>query len=150
MLDALQILAPFLIPVGIFCLLRLTVGEVSYNNDGWWILGGILGSVVFLSWIIAVPVVHLSTMGEVAKMEAFSAETLATYEYTIDKTERIVLTDDALTDFSDQAASKRIAELRDRIEWYNATLYQFEKFGAVPFIGAIIADPGDLQPMALE
>lgn len=148
-MQLIEALAPFLIPITIVALLWRFHGS-PYESDGWWFITGITAVLLTIGWFIAALAVYLGTLGTVASLEAFSAETLATYEYTIDETRQIVLNDNALTDFSDQAASERIAELRDRIAWYNEKIAEFRKFEGIPFIGAIVADvPDELQPIAL-
>ena len=49
------------------------------------------------------------------------------------------------------ATSQRLAELRDKVEWYNAKLQWFETFNGIWLADGFIADPPDhLKPIHLE
>ncbi len=154
-MQLIEALLPFLIPIGILALLYFAVGrpEMSYNgkdNSGWCFIGGITATLFFILWVLAAPISYIDSVATIGELEAFGNETLASYEYTVDETERIILTDKSLTDFSTQAASERIAELRDKVSWYNETIYKYRNLETIPFIGAIIADvPDSLQPIVL-
>ncbi|KKN08929.1 hypothetical protein LCGC14_1051830 [marine sediment metagenome] len=134
----------FVIPyaVGFGAILAILI-LVKHDKE-WALLPGILMAI----WAMVSLIVFFDTLSTTADLEAFEVETLAAYEYTVDETKQAVLDGDALTDFSDQAASKRLAELRNRVFWYNKLLARLNKFGDLPLIGVMVAN-NDLSPILL-
>ncbi len=138
-----EFLVPYLVGFGAMAI--IFASPRIYDKE-WAIIPGVLMGI----WLLVTGIVFFETLSGAADLKAFQNETLAAYEYTADETKQIVLTDDALTDFSDQVASDRIAELRDRVAWYNRNLARYRVFEDLPIIGAIIADVDeDLEPIAL-
>lgn len=149
-MQLLEALVPFLFVVGMVIAVWVLVGPPN-THEGWWFFTAMTGAIITIFWGTVAIATFAATTSEVGSLEAFHDQTLRAYGYTVSETNQIVLTDHALTDFSDKAASERIAELRDEIKWYNARLAQYERFEAMPIIGAIVADvPERLQPIVLE
>lgn len=114
--------------------------------------------VVFL-WVMAIvyPILYYGSSAEAAQLEAFYDDTLQAFEYTVDATEAIEITasEPGLADvaYLEQgvATSQRLAELRDKVEWYNAKLQWFEQFNGMWLADGFVADlPGHLKPIHLE
>ncbi len=136
-----ELAIPYLL--GLVAMLAIHVCWKGRAND--WLLAPLI---LMAMWGMVSLIVFFETLVTTADLEAFQAETLAAYEYTVDETRQAVLGGDALTDFSDQAASKRVAELRDRVSWYNELLARLNKFGGLPLIGVMVAN-NDLSPILL-
>ena len=136
-----ELAIPYLL--GLAAMLVIHVYWKGRAND--WLLAPLI---LMAMWGMVSLIVFFATLGTTADLEAFQAETLAAYEYTVDETRQAVLDGDALTDFSDQAASSRVAELRDRVSWYNELLARLNKFGDLPLIGVMVAN-NDLSPILL-
>lgn len=136
-----ELAIPYLL--GLVAMLVIYLKWKGRAND--WMIAPVI---LMALWGMTSLIVFFATLSTTADLEAFQAETLAAYEYTVDETKQAVLGGEALTDFSDQAASKRVAELRDRVSWYNELLSRLNKFGSLPLIGAIIAN-NDLSPILL-
>lgn len=129
------------------------------NNDA---LGfpSVLGGVIVLCLLIAVVVIwpstYFSSVGTIARMEAFYHDTLDAYEYTVTATGNIEITNAevGLIDIAYQeqglATSERLRELRDRVEWFNASLRRYERFNSTFIAGAFLANvPDDLAPIRI-
>jgi hypothetical protein len=89
-------------------------------------------------------------------MEAFYHDTLSAYEHTVTATGNIEITnaESGLVDIAYQeqgvATSERLRELRDRIEWFNARLWHYERFNTFFIADGFLADlPGDLAPIRI-
>jgi hypothetical protein len=95
-----------------------------------------------------------------AEMESFQDATMLAYEYTIDRTESVVIDatatrEGAFTDFAYQeqgvATSERIKELRNTISSYNTQLYQYRLKNTWHVIDGMYKDiPEYLKPIILE
>lgn len=120
----------------------------------------IVFGVVFAVFSLWAAAGNASSAGTVSRMEAFYHDTLSTYEYTIDRTEGVVIVardslDGTLTDFTyeeqGKAVSQRIAELRDQIEQYNYDLRYLRRVNGWALFGDLWYDvPDDLKPIKLE
>lgn len=119
-----------------------------------------LGAVCSVGFLIAIlvvwPVVYLTSVGQVARMEAFYYDTLEAYEYTVVATGQVEIASaeagliDVAYQGQGQAASSRLRELRDRVDWYNSELRRLDRLNDSFLAGPFLADvPDDLQPITL-
>jgi hypothetical protein len=84
---------------------------------------------------------------------------MSVYEYTIEKTERVVIDasgtrSGSFTDFSyqqqGQVVGERIKEFRNKVEIYNQQLYRLRGRNRMPVFGSMYYDvPEDLKPIKI-
>jgi len=119
----------------------------------------IVGVLAALIWGMAWGFSYLGSYDTIQEMRAFQNETMSAYEYSIVKTENVVIDisgtrQGAFTDFSYQeqgkAVSERVKELRDQVTWFNSTYYSYQGKNRIPIIGNMYYDvPEDLHPIRL-
>jgi len=123
---------------------------------------GIVALTVFLviAMVIGVvlwPVMYARTTATIAELEAFQENVFETYIFTVDATEKAVvkLDLDKLVVSAENLKqstnlSDRIAELRDKLVWYNETLKRFKALNKIWWLDAFIKDvPESLKTIKL-
>jgi len=142
--------------------LWFVVSNVDDDDPLSWI-GGIMTFVGFIAMFIfgiVWGIVYYGSYNDIQQLYAFQNETRSIYDYTVDRTESVVIDagrtrGGSITDFSyqqqGQSVSERIKELRNRAELHNSKLYELRGKNKVPIIGEMYADvPEDLKPIKLE
>jgi len=116
--------------------------------------------------IIAGGIMYFMSIGEVAEMEAFQENTLAVYEYTIDKSESITINavERAEKQFGEildtgnlayfelaKSVNSNIQELRESIRIYNTRLYSYRRYNNNWFTDGFLCDvPEYLKPIQMK
>ena len=120
--------------------------------SGFFLFLGVLCFLLLIIQAFAWPISYLSSMRTVAKMEAFSAATFEAYEYTTNEAGGIdvYLPAEAPPDGNwweaREDAIDFLTGLRNKVEWYNATLARNRRFNDNWLTGGYLADaPNDLQ-----
>jgi len=109
---------------------------------------------------------YLSSIGTIAKMEAFHDNVCSVYEYTVDKSEDITI--NAVKEFEldmtkllntgnlayfelAKSVNVNLTELRDKVRDYNYRLNVYRKYNAFWFTDTFLAEvPERLKPIKLE
>lgn len=141
-------------------ILAIVWNQWSRYSDGPTAFGFTVGSVLVVLFLISVMIgtsMRYGTTGEALSLETFYRDTLSAYEYSIKATGEIEITnaDSGLVDIAYQeqgaAASLRIVELRDKVDWYNRKLRWFNHFNTMWIADGYLADlPKDLRPIELR
>lgn len=148
-----------------FCLWMSGVGRCGRRTEENWMRIGPGVILLFVFVIVALVfgitwgTTYLDSYNRVQGLSAFQNETMSAYQYTVDRTESVVIDasktrDSSFTDFSyqqqGQAVSARIVEMRNEIAAYNRQLYDLRGKNRLPVIGAMYKDvPEDLKPIKL-
>jgi len=129
----------------------------KHECDGIAMLTGVLGAVLLVAFI-AWPVSYAATTGRIADLEAFQESVFEAYVSTVDATDKAVVKLDlekllvsAENIKQSTNLSDRIAELRDRVVWYNETLKRLRAMNKIGWLDAFIKDvPDSLQMIKLS
>ena len=132
---------------------------IDYQTAFGWAMA-VVGTICALTLAIMWLSMFFSSYVTIQNMGAFYSDTRSAYEYTIEKTQSVVVDisgtrADSITDFSYQeqgkTVSERIREFRDQVEWYNKTLRYLQAMNRLPVLGGMYADvPPELQPIQLQ
>lgn len=115
-----------------------------------WVPAVILMLMCFLAW----PLIYLSFVGDLAKLEAFYDASAQNYAYAVDETAAYLSLDDLIEGgvFVEgsiekfklaDSVSQRIAEYRDRTSDYNQQLTTIRKFDSHWMISAFVPTPSE-------
>jgi len=118
------------------------------------VFSGIILGVVCVGW----PVSYAATTGRIAELDAFQGGVFEAYVCTVDATEKAVVKLDlekllvsAENIKQSTNLSDRIAELRDRVVWYNETLKRLRAMNDIWWLNAFIKDvPESLKMIRLS
>ena len=126
----------------------------------------IMLTIVLSIAILTGGIMYFISIGEVAEMEAFQENTLAVYEYTIDKSENITINavERAEKQFSEildtgnlayfelaKSVNTNLQELRDKIRDYNNCLYSYRRYNANWFTDSFVPSvPEYLKPIQMK
>lgn len=133
----------------------------SFDDAFSWLSGFVMviGLVAMLVFGIMWGSTYYSSYNRIQSLAAFQNETMSAYEYTIDRTESVVIDTSqtrggSFTDFSYQqqgmAVSERIKEFRDMVHGYNREVYKLRGNNRLPVIGAMYYNvPDDLKPIKI-
>ena len=128
--------------------------ETQERLIGGMILCIIAATLHFLVFFIANPIIYC----QVSKLQAFHRQVKPAYEYAFDQTKGMDISApqnpgqlvDAARVEQLKVASERLKELRDKVDWYNTTLYSLRRAKQHWFLRMYVADvPDDLQPIML-
>jgi hypothetical protein len=128
-----------------------------YDSEGTTMLLVLLGIILFVA-SVAWPISYAATTGRIAELEAFQESVFEAYASTIDATDKAVVRLDlekllvsAENIKQSTNLSDRIAELRDRVVWYNESLKRLMALDNVWWLDAYIKDvPDTLKPVKLS
>lgn len=130
-------------------------GPSRWSSDTWDQIGIGCGVICFLCVLtlvifsIVYPIVRMSSTSRVAELEAFHDSTVRSFEIAAEETETVTIfvSDQALIDagYWEQglAVSDRLAELRDKISWYNENLNRNRHWNDIWFTNGFTADATD-------
>ena len=129
----------------------------KYDSDGLTTLLIMLGIFIFVAFV-GWPIAQARTTASVAELEAFQESVFETYVSTIDATDKAVVKLDlekllvsAENLKQSTNLSDRIAELRNKVVWYNESLKKLRALNNIWWLDAYVKDvPGDLKPVKLS
>lgn len=116
------------------------------------LLGGVVPTVCVILILVTLGLwigLNVSTRGEVASLEAFYYETLASYEYTAGRTGTIEISaaQPGLIDVAYMGQAEivgmRLVELRNEVAHYNRRIRWYHAFADMPFASPFLAEVPD-------
>lgn len=140
------------------------VGLFRYGDEVTIPCGILIGLCIFS--IVIGTGIYISSIGNIAKMEAFHDNVCSVYEYTVDKSEDITI--NAVKEFEldmtkllntgnlayfelAKSVNVNLTELRDEVKAYNYKLSIYRKYNAFWFTDTFLAEvPDRLKPIKLE
>ena len=138
----------------------------KYHYETWVdVLNFSIGA-IFVIAIMVFAFNYFTTMGSVAKLEAFRNEVLSAYENTVDKSENIIIyaVKDSEEEFGNmintgnlayfelaRSVNENLQELRNEIKDYNNTLYTLNLYNSNWFTDSFVYDvPEHLKPIKMK
>jgi hypothetical protein len=133
------------------------------SKGGWGEITVASGITIFFSVLLLVifsiiyPAVRMKSTADVADLEAFHDSTVKSFEIAAEETETVTVyvSDQALIDAGywgqGLAVSDRLAELRDKVDWYNRSLNRNRHWNSIWVTNGFTADaPEDLTYIEID